>query len=255
MEIYRSRLDMLDYVFYATVERGKVYETGAFIHNYALAYALRLAASPYTHQIQKPEYARELMLLNEWGIYLTPARPLHLGYRLTQWNTIRETYGFGRKPQSIGYPDWGFCRVLRPGSAFEFYAFVADRTAVPRVPAFESLLAGKTAYVRLGKFSAKARIGLVKAQKVSEKQGPFTAGVLRERSRAAVEQRQSPLLLNWRDISADPVLCDVYPAALPTRLIGNPQFADGPYYLVEFGEEDRVILPAGMRFIARPISA
>jgi len=253
MDIYRGRLDVLDYVFYATVERGKVYETGAFIHNYALAYALRLAASPYTHQIQKPDYVRELTPLNEWGIYLTPARPLALGYRLTQWNTIRETYGFGKKPQSIGYPDWGFARVLRPGSAFEFYTLVANPTSVPRIPAFENLLAGRPAYIRLGKFPAKARIHLVRAQKISEKQGPFTAGVISERGRAAVEQRQSPLLLNWRDILADPVLCDVYPAALPTRLIGNPQFADGRYYLAEFGEEDRIILPAEMRFIARPI--
>jgi CRISPR-associated protein Csc1 len=253
MEIYRGRLDVLDYVFYATVERGKVYETGAFIHNYALAYALRLAASPYTHQIQKPDYARELRLLNERGIYLTPARPLHLGYRLTQWNTIQETYGFGKKPQSIGYPDWGFARVLKPGSTFEFYVLIADPRLVPHVPVFEDLLAGQSAYIRLGKFLAKARVGLVRALKVSEKEGPFTAGICNERSRPMPEQTRSPLLLNWRDIPTDPILCDVYPATLPTRLIANPQFADGRYYRAEFGEEDRVILPAEMRFIARPI--
>ena len=49
MDIYRGKLELLDYVFFATVERGKVYETGAFIHNYALAYALRLASAPYGH--------------------------------------------------------------------------------------------------------------------------------------------------------------------------------------------------------------
>jgi CRISPR-associated protein Csc1 len=46
MDIYRGQLELLDYVFFATVERGKVYETGAFIHNYALAYALRLVSAP-----------------------------------------------------------------------------------------------------------------------------------------------------------------------------------------------------------------
>ena len=70
MEIYRGKLELLDYVFFATVERGKVYETGAFIHNYALAYALRLAAAPYSHTVQEPHYEEELSPLNEQGIYI-----------------------------------------------------------------------------------------------------------------------------------------------------------------------------------------
>ena len=50
MQIYRGTIELLDYVFYATVERGKVYETGAFIHNYALAYALGLVqGETYTY--------------------------------------------------------------------------------------------------------------------------------------------------------------------------------------------------------------
>jgi CRISPR-associated protein Csc1 len=60
MQIYRGTLELLDYVFFATLERGKVYESGAFIHNYALAYALRLAQAPYTHHVQQPRYAEEL---------------------------------------------------------------------------------------------------------------------------------------------------------------------------------------------------
>lgn len=250
MEIYRGSIDVLDYVFFATVERGKVYETGAFIHNYALAYALRLAVAPYSHQIQKPEYALELAPLNEWGVYLTPARPLRLSYRLTQWNTMQETYGFGKKRRDIGYPDWGFARVLRPGSAFEFYLLVNDSSSIPDVSAFKNILAGGIAYIRLGKFEAKARVGLIKAQQVSAKEGSFTAGSIGGRGHPASE---SSLLLNWRDIPADPVVCDVYPATLPTRLIANPQFKDGRYYSAKFGEEDRILLPADMRFVARPV--
>lgn len=57
MQIYRGRIKLLDYVFFATVERGKIYETGAFIHNYALTYALKLAKDvPYTHAKQSPNY-------------------------------------------------------------------------------------------------------------------------------------------------------------------------------------------------------
>ena len=251
MNIYRGNLDLLDYVFFATVERGKVYETGAFIHNYALAYALKLAAPPYSHRQQKPNYADELADLNQRGVYLTPARPIHIFYRLMQWNTIQEVYGFGKKPQSIGYPDWGFARVLRPGSAFEFYVLVADPSQVPRSPVLLDLLTGKVGYVRLGKFPAKVRLQLIPAQRVETKQGKFKAGISFQRGREAEMQSAAPLLFNWRDILADPIVCDVYPGTLPTRLIANPQFAGGGYYVAEFGEEDRVILPGNMRFVAR----
>jgi hypothetical protein len=74
MEVYRGALELLDYVFFATTERGKVYETGAFIHNYALAYAFRLASAPYSSVIQEPHYEDELRPANERGVYLTPIR-------------------------------------------------------------------------------------------------------------------------------------------------------------------------------------
>jgi len=253
MDVYRGRLDLLDYVFFATVERGKVYETGAFVHNYALAYALKLAAAPYAHRQQKPNYTEELADLNQRGVYLTPARPIQILYRLMQWNTIREAYGFGAKPQSIGYPDWGFARVLRPGSAFEFYALIAEAKRIPDSPVFHDLLAGKVGYARLGKFPAKIRLHLTRAKRVERKEGRFTAGAGIQRSREVEVQGTSPLLFNWRDIESDPAVCDVYPATLPTRLIANPQFSAGEYYLVEFGKEDRVILPGQMRFLARGV--
>ncbi len=251
MDIYRGRIDLLDYVFFATVERGKVYETGAFIHNYALAYALRLAAAPYAHRQQKPNYASELADLNEHSVYLTPARPIHTLYRLVQWNTIRETYGFGKKPQSIGYPDWGFARVLRPGSIFEFYVLTANTNDGATSPVFHDLLNGQVGYARLGKFPAKIRLQLTRARKVEDKHGKFAAGFGIQRSQEAERQSATPLLFNWRDLTADPIVCDVYPSTLPTRLIANPQFADGDYHIAEFGDEDRVTLPAHMRFLAR----
>jgi hypothetical protein len=40
MHLYRCDLVLHDYLFFATTERGKVAETGPFVHNYALTYAL-----------------------------------------------------------------------------------------------------------------------------------------------------------------------------------------------------------------------
>lgn len=236
MQIYRGTLELLDYVFFATVERGKVYESGGFIHNYALAYALRLARAPYAHLIQEPHYTEELGPLNDVGLYLTPGGPVRVEHRLVQWNTIREGYDFPGKIASIGYPDWGFARVLRPESCFTFFLLVAEPARLPPVPALQDLLAGHSARVRLGKFPGKAIVALVPASQITERQGSFVAAAM----------------LNWRDLASEPTRCDILPSTLPTRLILNAHFPGGRYYECYFGQE-RVRLPDGMRFLARPL--
>jgi CRISPR-associated protein Csc1 len=237
MQIYRGTLELLDYVFYATVERGKVYETGAFIHNYALAYALGLVRGEtytYARLKQSPHYQVELAPLNG-QIYLTPGTPRRIVHRLVQWNTISEGYAFPGKAPSIGYPDWGFARVLRPGCVFTCYALLHKDVSLPEAPALHDLLAGRMAYVRLGKFSGKARLRLEAASKVMKCKGAFLADTL----------------LNWRDLKSDPIVCDVLPTSLPTRLINRAHFDDETFYEAHF-EEDVVKLPVAMHFLARP---
>jgi len=237
MHVYRVTIELLDYVFYATVERGKVYETGAFLHNYALTYALGLAQSDtytYANLKQEPHYVEELTPLNG-RLYLTPAAPQQVNYRLIQWNTIREGDAFPGKVRSIGYPDWGFARVLCPGSRFTFYLLAHDADSLPQAPALRGLLDGKTARVRLGKFPGKARLEVEQAARVTEKRGPFDVQAY----------------LNWRDLEHDPLACDVVAASLPTRLLSRAHFAEGPYYQVRF-DQDIVRLPMRMRFLARP---
>jgi hypothetical protein len=58
--------------------------------------------------------------------------------------------------------------------------------------------------------------------------------------------------LNWRDLEADPIVCDVVATSLPTRLIARARFDAAPHYEAHFGDE-RVYLPAQMRFLARPL--
>lgn len=236
MEAYRIRVDLLDYVFYATTERGKVYETGAFIHNYALAYALQLAQGntyTYTQVVQKPNYDKELPPLND-RLYLTPAAPERVAHRLVQWNTIREGYAFPGKEPSVGYPDWGFARMLRPGSRFVFYLLIPDPASLPDSPTLRNLLDGRKAWIRLGKFTGKARLSAEAAQRVRVGQGDFTAHAL----------------LNWRDVEPDPVVCDVVTEGLPTRLIARAHFVGEPYYELSF-PDGPVRLPRRMRFLAR----
>lgn len=225
--VYRCSLELMDYLFYATTERGKVFETGGFLHNYALTYALAAGGafhlprfSPrYGHEVQQPAYDRELQPLNDVHLYVTPARPVHLVYRLTQFNTMREGYALGGKARSIAYPDWGFLRLISPSSRFQFFVVTAaDLTCC--------------SYVRLGKFLSKARLSWEKADSVEQRQGDFSFEGY----------------LNWLDIAEPkPVLFDVLPTSLPSRIVGNPQFVNAPYWAARFGKET-VAIPMGLQY-------
>jgi len=236
MQVFRGSITLLDYLFYATVERGKVYETGAFIHNYALTYALGLVrGSTYTYAqtAQEPRYIEDLTPLND-VIYVTPGSPVQVTYRLVQWNTLRESYAFPGKPPSLGYPDWGFARMLRPGCVFTFYIIVHEAQRLSDAPAVNNLLSGGFAHIRLGKFHAKCRLKLEPATKVTEGLGQFN----------------SETLLNWRDIDVDPVVSDILATSLPTRLINRAYFGETWFVEAHFGE-DSIRLPRFMRYLAR----
>ena len=239
MQIYRGAIELLDYVFYATVERGKVYETGAFIHNYALAYALNLVQGDtytYAQQIQEPHYQEELTPLNDY-LYITPGSPERIAHRLVQWNTLSEGYAFPGKLPSVGYPDWGFSQILRPGCRFVFYILFFRPDIPTKMSTLYDLVDGRAIRIRLGKFPGKARVKLELAEKVIDRTGPFHVDTF----------------LNWRDLGIDPLACDVVPASLPTRLLARSDFGGGPYYETHFGD-DSVCLPAQMRFLARPLT-
>ncbi|MGQ9632202.1 MAG: type I-D CRISPR-associated protein Cas5/Csc1 [bacterium] len=229
MRIYRCSLRLLDYLFFATTERGKTFETGPFIHNYALAYALAMVGAIempgdkpfYFYKFQKPNYEDELRPLNDPGIYITPAQPRsgRLFFRQTQFNTIREGYMFGGKERSIAYPDWGFLRMVSPGSEFVFFVMAESPIR-------------KRSYIRLGKFLSKAGLNWWEADSVSEGKGEF-------------ECRH---LLNWRDLVDKPKIFDLLPASLPSKLVSNAHFRDSEYWIAKFKDYE-VRLPRRMKFL------
>lgn len=244
-EVYRCLLRLEDYLFFATTERGKVYETGDFIHNYALAYAFRLASGPYSHVVHKPHYHEELQELNERSLYITPAKLFSpSAFRLHQFNTIKEGYGFGKKDRSIGYPDWGYLRLIPPETEFVFYILCKNKTDIIYKEAEEELIwtrflrqleHGKV-YLRLGKFMSKAFVNITRASEVKIAEGkPFI----------------SEVLLNWRDVHLQPVFFDLIGNALPTKLISNVRFNEGKHIRATFPEKPEVVLPLEMSFLYR----
>jgi CRISPR type I-D-associated protein Csc1 len=195
-----------DYLFFATTERGKVAETGPFIHNYALTYAVGWATSPWYHEEQKPQYREELSLVGKR--YITPAQLLRGSMIVSQYNTMSESYSMS-KGRSIGYPDWGFIKCFRPGSVFRCYVLSLEEAMLPR-------------FLRLGKFMAKTEMHVVQAEHVHQVQGNSQQAYAHKQSKQRRSNAQQPLL-NWNDLApgARPLAFDIIANALPSHLIAN----------------------------------
>src|SRR5947209_2418987 len=230
MELYRCDILLHDYLFFATTERGKVAETGPFIHNYALTYALGWALSPWRNEEQKPHYREELAEVGRR--YVTPAKLVRGSYVVNQYNTMSESYSLG-KAQSIGYPDWGFIKCFRPGAIFRFYVLSAEEVQFPH-------------FLRLGKFMAKTSLSTTAAYKIQQRrEWPQEQEIARG-------QGTRPLL-NLYDLpgSARPVIYDITAIAPPNPLIDNPVFrgVPGSYLTATFeGDEIFVHFPLQMGY-------
>lgn len=150
MQVLRCHLTLHEPVFFATREVGRLYETGRYLHNYALTYALGLAQAPYFNAAQVPRYADDLRAVAMQGYYVTPAQPLEVQYQLA---TIK--YGDERNhsemlPGRLNTPSFGRLKELAPESTFQCYVLSAEPIRLPR-------------WVRLGKWHSKA---LVEAEPV-----------------------------------------------------------------------------------------
>jgi CRISPR-associated protein Csc1 len=255
MEIYRYSLQFEDYVFYATTERGKVFETGWFIHNYALTYALGLALSNYREEIQKPDYANQFVPVNNAGIYVTPAQVLDSTcYCINQFNTMDETFSLSRG-QSLGYPAWGFAKMFRPlkqktvnlkpnqftnnanGQGYLICQNSLSNSLAQLSEHYQTEInLFPCQYIRLGKFMAKVKFILEKAISVN-----------------LVNQSQViNTMLNWSDLSDKPQLFDLIASALPTRLLQNAKYLTSTNLLqAKFNNQaEFVYLPTNMTYLA-----
>lgn len=221
MIFYQCQITMYDYLFYATTERGKVAETGPFVHNYALAYALSKLWSnqekipSFFQKKQEPTYKEELSSVN---FYITPAKLISGQQKVIQYNTKNEGYHLA-KDGNLGYPNWGYIKPFIPGSIFKFYVISEFKLKFPR-------------YIRLGKFMGKAMLDIKQAQKSQSKNKEFTTS----------------LLLNWEDLHNKPEIFDILPGTLPTQLIENGYYPQENFWEVKFGDE-KINFPKGMDYL------
>ncbi|SEN14971.1 type I-D CRISPR-associated protein Cas5/Csc1 [Lihuaxuella thermophila] len=191
---YRVRIELEDYLFFSSMEKGKVAETAPLIHNYALAYAMAWANSFYYHEAQAPAYQRELHPLNAQGNYVYPAVPVHVTHRVMQYNTTDESLLMTRA-QSMGIPNWGFIKCIRPGSVFETFVLTQEPVLLP-------------SRIRLGKWMSQATL---KVEEVSL---------------TKAKRRHCPHMVNIRDLSRLPYYFSAMYNVLPTRLIQGAEWEE-----------------------------
>lgn len=145
MRLYLCRLTFHENLFYATREVGRLYETGRYLHNYALTYALGLAVAPYFHHHQVPMYAEELAPLNERAIYVTPARGVNVRYDLVTFKYADNAYRVKMAPGRRNTPSFGRAKEIAVGSQFEFAVMSQKAIRLPR-------------WVRMGLWRSKALV-------------------------------------------------------------------------------------------------
>jgi CRISPR-associated protein Csc1 len=220
MLITICRLELHDYLFYASREMGRLYETEKYLHNYGLTYALGLVQAPYTNLSQVPRYQEDLSKMNEQGIYVTPAHPLRYTFSFSTFKMANVNY-YNLTPQmSKNQVVFGRSKELAPESTFEFFVLSERPVQLPN-------------WIRLGKWMAKARVTATKPELVRSKQGAFHADGA----------------LNPLDLTQRPENCNII-AMAPASLITNV-YASGEYYEYEYkedGHERTICLPAEMRY-------
>jgi CRISPR-associated protein Csc1 len=250
MQILQCDLTLLENTFFSSREIGNFYQTEPVIGNYALCYALGLAAASYFNS-GSIHYAEHLAALNAAGVYVTPAAVIGKPrFTVEMFNAQPDSYWFAmgnnalivkpdgwdvelgsasylvnradrnqrRKVPTSNRPQVGTIKMLGIGNRARFY-IVAKDTA-PRLPR----------YLRLGKWMSKARL---ETSEIAYQAMPGT-------------QRQVRILLNPVDLAAATRVHTFDMLSIhPAPLIRN-SVMDGDF--LELSDKDRTLLPAGMRF-------
>jgi CRISPR-associated protein Csc1 len=216
MLISMYRLTLHDYLFYASREMGRLYETEKYLHNYGLAYALGLVTSSYSNLAQVPHYAEDLQRLNEQGVYVTPAHPERYTFTFHTFKMANVNY-YNRSVQvSTNQVVFGRSKELAPESSFLFFVLSPQPVTLPR-------------WIRLGKWMAKAQV-----EKLAQGEARVKRG-----------DQQMSGALNPLDLQGVPSHCNIV-AMAPASLITNVTLS-GDYYESVL-DEQKVCLPVKMRF-------
>jgi len=219
MRLTLYRLTFHENLFYATREVGRLYETGRYLHNYALTYALGLANAPYFQAQQVPAYAKELGELNQQGIYVTPARGIDVRYQMVTFKFADNAYRVKMEPNSRNIPSFGRAKEVAVGSTFEFAIVHSGSLKIPR-------------WVRMGLWRSKAQVEILGEAELKVVPGD--------------KEHAASLPLNPLDVPGDFKIYDLI-SMPPSSLVENARLK-AEWLKAEIPNRAPVYLPAHLRY-------
>lgn len=217
MRLYLIRITFHENLFYATRETGRLYETGRFLHNYALTYALGLAQAPYYQPQQTPQYALELETLNKRGVYVTAGRGVRVNFELATFKFANNAYRVKMAPGSRNTPSYGRAKEIAVGSQFELALISSQEIPLPR-------------WIRMGLWHSKALVECL--------------GEAQVKTSPSAEQIAS-LPLNPLDVTGDFLVYDLI-SMPPSSLLDNARLKCE--WLTAEVAGRSIWLPAGMKY-------
>lgn len=226
-------------VFFASRELSDTYYTESTLGNYALAYALGWARSPYRLTGQdtgRPRYLEDLTPLAE-QCYILPAWPTqgNTSFRFERFNALSDSYWFamtnnrvataredlplkrtGKKPNTYrpsNFPQTGRLRMIERGNRFQTLVF--GNQELPE-------------YIRVGKFMSKVRVDILQELKITQ----LPTGNYRCNTYLSAADLPNNLQLLAFDLISIP----------PVSLLKNLQFSGEAWQIGNF------IVPAHLKF-------
>jgi len=213
------KLTLHENLFYATREIGRLYETGRYLHNYGLTYALGFAVSPYRNNSAMPRYLEDLSALNEAGIYVTPARPENITFELNTFKYADNRYRVKMELGQRNTPSFGRAKEIAVGSTFDFAVVSAEPIMKKR-------------WIRLGKWMSKAWVEVCSEVEVDKIREGEAAG---------------NFPINPLDISTETKLQTYDLISMPpVSLLDNVHFT-GPHYQIEMNKK-QYVLPVDLAY-------
>lgn len=233
MEVVEAVLETQGRVAFAAREVGRTVDTGEYILNTALHYALGIAAGRYVDTKHRPTYLEDTEAAIE-NLYITPAEPLDSpDYLTTVYNARGDRYATVNydatedPDQDKNLPRFGRERAFRHGNQFRFYL-------LPRELAAKAIEERLPVYVRLGKKRGKAKLHtrIVEAQRRS---GRFTSN--------------HPF--SAYDYDGMPLGSVVSKQMRPTPLILQAEYEDDHLVIPRGDREPPARIPAELQFLRR----
>ncbi|MDW8801443.1 type I-D CRISPR-associated protein Cas5/Csc1 [Clostridium sp. A1-XYC3] len=147
MEIYKYTVEFMEEVFFSSQEIDILFSTKPFVGNYALAYAMGWCKSKYNQNYIS--YEEDFKIVNEKGLYITPAYIENPQYNIFTFNALSHEYYHKMERAQVNYPQMGKIKALSAGNKAEGLIFSKDKL-------------NKIRYIRLGKFMGKVKVSYEK---------------------------------------------------------------------------------------------